>query len=353
MNTAASFYGLLCFENGVKPTSTPTIQPELHLNLWEHGDNVSLDIGLMLDVNHPSNSISLYFPWAEKKNNFDDLQELISNPAAMPAIFNESWSITTKSVQSGAIVSDSTTTSKVLFVIVPTTSKHATSNALISSIYDAFSHSLTLDILKLAAKAKTLSPTAEKMYVRFRVNHVPKNFYAVGIDPADKSFISSWQSTEIIDFRLNVRRGVPSNFVPNLGTFLNFSKVHLFLMRSKEHDLVFEDTLFKACRSLEDEEFWAGYSLNTTPSKDREISLAKKRIKNSLGYQWTKKIKIIGGNQVELVSEFSILARFKKIKFNITIFFLVALLLGALGNGVWDLVKFIFEIICNYWQNKF
>lgn len=348
----APFYGLLCLENGVRAGITSTIHPELHLNLWEHGDNVSLDIGLMLDINHSSNSISLYFPWAKKDNNFDDLQKLICSPAAMPAIFNENWSITTNSEQSGAVVSDSTATNKVLFVIVPTTSTPTTNNALISNSHDELSHSLTLDISKLAIKARTLSTIAEKMYVRFRVNHVPKHFYAVGIDPSDKSLISSWQSTEIIDFRLNVRRGVPSNFVPNLGTFLNFSKVHLFLMRSREHDLVFEDNLFKACRSLEDEDFWAEYSLNTTSDKGRKLPLAKKRIKDSLGYQWTKKSKIIINGPIEHVTEFSILARFKRIKFNIVVFILVAILIGALGNAFWDLLKVVYEIVCNCPKDK-
>lgn len=350
--STAPFYGLLCVESGVRVGLLPTIQPELHLNLWEHGDNVSLDIGLMLDINHPSSFISLYFPWAQKSNNFDDLQDLISNSSAMPAIFNESWSITKKPGQSGAIVSDSTAVNKDLFVIVPTTSTPRSNDALISNIHDSCSHSLTLDISKVAVKARNLSQSADKMYVRFRVNHVPKNFYAVGIDPTDKSFISSWQSTEIIDFRLNVRRGVPPNFVPNLGTFLNFSKVHLFLMRSREHDLVFEDTLFKACRSLEDEDFWAEYSLNTTPHKGRKLSLAKKRIKDSLGYQWTKKSILINNGPSALVTEFSILARFKKIKFNILIFILVALLIGASGNALWDLIKVIYEIVCNCPKDK-
>jgi hypothetical protein len=32
-------------------------------------------------------------------------------------------------------------------------------------------------------------------------------------------------------------------------------------MRSRDKDIVFQDKLFKASRSLEDEEFWAQYSI--------------------------------------------------------------------------------------------
>ena len=346
---SAPFYGLICIQSGVRVGVKPDIRPELHLNLWEQGDDVSLDIGLMLDINHPSASIALYFPWEQKAKNFDDLQELISTSAAMPAIFNESWSIINNpNGQRGAIVYDSTVTKNELFVIVPTTVIPSTDSCLTSNVHTDFSHSLTLDILKAVKKATSISASAKKMYFRFRVNHVPKHFYSVGIDPADKSFISSWQSTEIIDFRLNVRRGAPLDLVPNLGTFLDFSKVHLFLMRSREHDLVFEDNLFKACRSLEDEDFWAGYSLNTTPDKDRKMSLAKKRIKDSLGYKWTKKNKKLIDNTTEWVTEFSILARFKRVKFNILLFIIVALLIGAAGNALWDLVCYIYGIVCNF-----
>lgn len=328
----ATFYGLLCFECGVKSHDpSPKHQPDIHLNLWEHGDSILLDIGLMLDVNHPCKSIDVFFPWAQENNNYIDLLDRISGSAAITAIFNESLLITQTSNNSGIIISNPLTKQEE-FVVVKS------NGAIVSRSHDDNSHAFSIDLATLCERAKHLSSSVEKMYIRFRVKNIPKSFYSVGLNQADKGFTSSWQYTEIIDFRLNVRRGVPADLEASIGKFLDFGKVHLFLMRSREHDLVFQDTLFRACRSLEDEDFWADYSLNGIDEKGD----AKSRVKRSFGYQWTKK-SIVGSN--EFIKEFSILARFKKIEFTIKKFIIYALLLGALGNGLWDGVKWIYGTI--------
>ena len=174
------------------------------------------------------------------------------------------------------------------------------------------------------------------MYVRFRVKNVPEHFYRVTITPRDTIFLSSWQRTEIIDFRMNVRRGVPSGFEQLVNaTFIDFKKVHLFLMKSSDQDIVFEDKLFRSCRSLEDEHFWANYSIDVN-SKEEEKELSRKRVKNSLGYQWTKTI--VNGLPI---SEFGTLARFKNVRFGLVKFVIAAGLVGALGNIAWDAVKYL------------
>lgn len=63
MTTRSSFYGLLCFSTGDMLTGKEYIRPELHLNIWEKGESVHLDIGLMLDLDDPSGTVELYFPW--------------------------------------------------------------------------------------------------------------------------------------------------------------------------------------------------------------------------------------------------------------------------------------------------
>lgn len=153
--------------------------------------------------------------------------------------------------------------------------------------------------------------------------------------------MSSWQRTEIIDFRLNVRRGVPLGLEHSIGRFVQFAKVHLFLMKSRNQDIVFEDTLFKACRSLEDEKFWADYSLpKVADSRARKKNLA--HVKKSLGYQWTKVSVATAGGTITPVKEYGILARYKDVRFGILKFVLIALVVGALGNALWDAVKLRF-----------
>ena len=332
MSNRSNFYGLLCFSIGDMSSAGDYARPELHLNLWEKDESVHLDIGLKLDLNDPSKKLELFFPWSfvgpieGKSRNVEDLANRITGSDAIPAVFNESWSVTTTSKNSGFVISNPSTKAS-LFTIIDAT------NAISEKVHNEKAHIISINIEELKQKSKAMDEHAPKFYIRFRVKNVPKNFYCVGIDQKDRWWLSSWQRTEIIDFRLNVRRGVPTDLENSTGSFVEFSKVHLFLMKSRDQDIVFEDTLFKSCRSLEDEEFWAEYSSNGTES-DKKESLSN--VKQSIGYQWSKK----GDHEDNpYVKEFGILARFKKVEFGIGKFLIWALVLGALGNVLWDVVK--------------
>lgn len=314
------------------------VRPELHLNLWENGESVHLDIGLKFDLKDPSKTLELFFPWAlvgsadSKPSDVEDLANRITGSDAIPAVFNESWSVTSNPKNSGFIISNPSDRAP-LFTIVDAT------NSLSAKAHNDKSHVLSINVEDLKQKSLALAPQAPKFYIRFRVKSVPKNFYCVGIDQKDRWWLSSWQRTEIIDFRLNVRRGVPTDLENSTGLFVEFSKVHLFLMKSREQDIVFEDTLFKSCRSLEDEEFWAEYASNGTDA-DKRNSLSN--VKQSIGYQWSKKA---DDENSSLVKEFGILARFKKVEFGIRKFLIWALVLGALGNALWDGLKLGYDKI--------
>lgn len=336
MNNNANFYGLLCFSKEASPSKVEYVRPELHLNIWEKGSEVHLDIGLLLDKNDPSASLELFFPWklisaeGQKTPDIEDLAKRISTQDAIPAVFNESWSVTSHANSSGYVISEPTN-KKELFTVIDS------STVLRAKEHGDKAHVVSINVRDLLIKSSSLSEQAPKVYIRFRVKSVPKDFYCVGIVQKDRWWLSSWQKTEIIDFRLNVRRGVPADLEQSVGSFVEFSKVHLFLMRSRDQDIIFEDTLFKSCRSLEDEEFWAEYSSNGS-IEDKKRSL--ENVKQSIGYQWSKK----RGQEINAtVKEFGILARFKKVEFGIGKFLIWALVLGALGNAMWDGTKLIYE----------
>lgn len=343
---ASPTYGLLCFAQGgntlvgpPQPSSTsPQAQatrpwlPEIHLNIWERKskkgavDEAFLDIGLMLDINDPTSSIELIFPWKVDLSAVEDLFAIISKPEAIPAIFNESWAITV--IGSDAVVHDPNKISESFAIVsalgIFTASQHG--------VHDAIS----INVSKLISKAKTaaqaVGSSVEKAYLRIRVHDIRRDFYCVGAgEHRDDWWMPSWQHTEDIDFRLNVRRGAPPGLERAIGRFLEFSKVHLFLMRSRDKDIVFQDKLFKASRSLEDENFWAAYSLGRSGVVADNLA----RVQKSLGYQWKKTANATDGP----VKEFGTLARFKMVEFGIGKFLLFALLLGAAGNVLWDTVK--------------
>ena len=359
---AAEKFGLLCYATGPIPTPAAAATtgsgtapvavqkpklPEIHLNIWERDDpqakegEAFLDIGLMFDVQETATTIELIFPWKVEAAHIVDLSSTIAAHDAVPAIFNESWAV---SAQQGDYVVYDPRNASPSFALVSidggawTGKAHAAFWGGGPTAKTMNVNAISIDVQMLVARARGASNATnhpiEKLYTRFRVLNIRKDFYCVGADDGggDISAVLR-QRTEDIDFRLNVRRGAPPNLERALGRFVEFSKVHLFLMRSRDKDIVFQDKLFKASRSLEDEDFWARYSLkdaNGTP-KERDANL--KRVKNSLGYQWKS------GGDGQPVKEFGTLARFRIVKVAVWPFIFWALVLGVGGNVLLDLGK--------------
>lgn len=356
---ATEKFGLLCYATGpavttpsvtaVDATSRPWL-PEIHLNIWERDDSQAeqgkdfFDIGLMFDIQEPATTIELIFPWQVQADAIIDLSSSIAASDAVPAIFNESWGV---SGQGGDYVVYDPSNVSPSFALVSiigawTAKKHDAKWGAGPAEKKIDVHSISIEIAELLKRAKTASMATnqpiEKLYTRFRVLNIQRDFYCVGADEG-RSDISAVlrQRTEDIDFRLNVRRGAPPNLEKALGRFVEFSKVHLFLMRSRDKDIVFQDKLFKASRSLEDEDFWARYSLEKVAGTDAELTTNRERVKRSLGYQWKS-----GGRGIG-VKEFGTLARFRVVKFAVRPFLLWAVLIGVAGNLVLEGGKFLYS----------
>ncbi len=339
-------FGLLCFGRGPKPlaqASNPTRPhlPEIHINIWERDASkwifstkieAFVDIGLMLDVQDTTDFIEIIVPWTTRQEDITDLSGHIRTLDAIYAIFNESWTVT--SGQGGWIVEDPSNLAQPFAIV---TAENGT--AVKPSTYktkDGTRYGVTIDVQHLIQQAKqaaasTSRKSVEKLYVRFRLDNADRGAYCVGEKDKTKWWVPSWQRTDVIDFRVNVRRGAPINIENDVkGWFMDFAKIQLFMMRDRNQDIVYEDKFFKACRSLEDEEFWASYS---SIKGEKNIDLVRHNVNRSMGYQWKD------GGKGTRVREFGIAARFKVIEFGVGKYILAALLLGALGNALWDLFK--------------
>lgn len=336
-----NFYGLAVLRKGEQ--SVPESLPELHLNIWETDrlfapKSTFFDIGLMLDLRDQATSFEFVFPWKLSGDDFEDLTPRLEKAGAIPAVFNESWSCTNTNNTGTYVIVDEARNDFFTMVQIDTKDRTVTSS-------DEGVSLLSLDIEKIKNTSKSIKLEASKMYVRFRIKKIPQDFYRVSINAKDRFFLSSWQGTEVIDFRINVKRGIPVGFEHKFGgKFVSFKKIHLFLMKSRDQDLVFEDKYFKSCRSLEDEIFWADYSMpKNSFAWNRWFN--QRRVKNSLGYQWTKAIGPIvsPNNAAPQLIEFGTLARFKVVRFRVLQFIIAAALVGALGNLVWDAIKFRYE----------
>jgi len=329
------------------------VLPEIHLNIWEQeisgkeGEGVFLDIGLMFSINESAKTIELIFPWKVSLSEIKDLSGVIGASDAIPAIFNESWVVSDHC--GDYVVHDPRQATGSGFSIVSidkvlSEQDHEAQWGTGSTLKTSTVHAISVDVDALKMKAKSAAEATNRdinrFYIRFRVLNVRKNFYcsAAGDVKFDMSTVLQ-QKTEDLDFRLNVRRGAPPNLAKSLGKFLEFSKVHLFLMRSRDKDIVFHDKLFKAARSLEDEDFWARYSLKDPAAAsqgERDANL--NRVKKNLGYQWKS-----GGDGQPSVKEFGTLARFRIVKVAVWPFILWALALGVSGNILLELAKLCYS----------
>lgn len=358
---ATEKFGLLCYVTEPDATTAPAPEteplaqksklPEIHLNIWERDDSQAkdgeafLDIGLMFDLQDTAATIELIFPWKVEASHLIDLSSTIAASDAVPAIFNESWAVTDQ--QGDRVVYDPRNGSPG-FALVSIDSgawkekTHAASWGSGPTAKNTSVHSISIDVQELVKRAhrasKATNHQIEKLYIRFRVLNIRRDFYCVGADGGgvDISAVLR-QRTEDIDFRLNVRRGAPPNLEKALGRFLQFSKVHLFLMRSRDKDIVFQDKLFKASRSLEDEDFWARYSLKNASGSTEELDANLMRVKKSLGYQWKS------GGDGKPVKEFGTLARFRIVKVSLWPFILWALILGVGGNVLLESGKWLYS----------
>lgn len=63
-------------------------------------------------------------------------------------------------------------------------------------------------------------------YIRFRIANIERAIYTVELEKRDKNIISSDIKTKIIDFRINVRRGIPDALLTaeNRLVFPHFKK---------------------------------------------------------------------------------------------------------------------------------
>lgn len=346
MTTSSSpFYGCLCLETfsnaatplppiGSRQQANPPIPlPEIHFNIWEENATAAfLDIGLMISTSDPAERFEIFLPWAVLKSDIEDLSPRLLVHNGVSAVFNEAWASSTAPNVLGGLV---TRTDGSVFAVVPYDKPEIVQRS--HSLGTLNSIVIQLGALKAAATAAGGTKAPGQMYVRFRVKKVPPSFYRVGFDQGDALGGGALTRTEIIDFRLNVRRGVPVGIEQFLvGRFLDFSKVQLFLMKSRNQDIVFEDKLFKACRSLEDEAYWAEYILPIRPS-EKALKKSLQHVKGSLGYQWKK----TPDSAQSVVSEFGMLARFKSFhmrKRTAVLFLLVAVFVGVAGNSVYDLL---------------
>lgn len=313
-----------------------SVQDELHVNLWGVGDKSYLDIGLMVGNPDDIKCIWIDLPWHARRSHLVDLGPGLDGDKLLTAIFNEVATYEGVSGDHYAVVTLASHSGK---------SKEADPFLVVRLDPRKIEHShLAIDghsdVTRFCIEWPALNYSKDehsryRRYIRLRITSVPKDVFFSTFRPKDRTLLSSSVVTRLLDFRVNVRRGVPDQVLlgePALD-FPRLKKIHVFAIVPRETELPFHSEGYKGCRSLEDEEIWNSY-INLP---HRSNGHNGETVRNYLGYQWTASDKpnspvkdlVALGRFVHVTSTRSTNARFV----------VVVTLLGTLGSAIWDAVK--------------
>ena len=314
-------------------TDADTHRDELHVNLWELKKEPFLDVGIMIAKWRECGAVQIDVPWEVSSRQVGDIGALLNSEKAVAAVFNEVVDYRGRAGQAYAEISfqqqPGGTGKPDSFLLLRLNSSQIDVRLLTLSDGSVCSR------ITLRIPEEELGTTQERIYLRFRIRGIPKDVYSTTFDQRDRNLLSSSTETRIIDFRINVRRGIPDEVLASNGRswFPEFRKIHFFLTVARAEICEFQNKDFVGCRSLVDEREWTQYAL----SQDDSISTRSSTVKDYLGYQWTAK-----GDARKCAKDLLILGRFTSHRSNIIQiirFVVLVVLFGMIGGGLWDVIK--------------
>lgn len=333
------------------PESAPLVQDQLHVNLWEVSSPSVLDIGVMIGDWADTDAVIVDLPWQINAESIQDLGSRLNSEKTIAAIFNEVVSYDScadlnfarVSFRPGDVVDLSGSASRNTghFSLLRLSAK-SYELTQVAAGNGQFSSQLRISLPPLAQLQAAQSQNAgpHPLYVRFRISDVPPEVYSSVFRQADRNLLSSSSETRIIDFRVNVRRGIPEEILSGDYSlrFPRFKKIHLFLTIHRTQICDFESQNFVGCRSLVDEAIWHDYLYGSnSPAPVEEL-------RNYLGYQWTASGSESGatGRSPAGAKDLVVLGRFStniSSAWRLVRFVLFALVFGMIGSGLWDIFK--------------
>lgn len=326
--------------DGAKESSAPSTKPadfegDLHVNIWEIGKECFMDIGVMIEDRDSISAVQIDVPWELKLRDVTDLGARLNGEKSVAAIFNEVVHYDGYADGNFATIKfrrDKTDFGD--FTLLRLNSEFYT----LRPLYLSGDTQASQLIVKLPARAA--NQPSKRVYIRLRLRRVPKEVYTSIFYQKDRSLLSSSTETRIVDFRINVRRGVPDELLTtNDGTeFPRFGKIHCFLTTERSDDCVFQSTNFKGARSLVDEDVWNEYI-----KRDARDGISKATsVRNYLGYQWTEAAKPAPKGEIARgVKDLVVLGRFSKTTSGISYilrFVALGLIFGTSGSALWELL---------------
>ncbi|WP_423204695.1 hypothetical protein PGC34_01575 [Pseudomonas kribbensis] len=311
------------------------LQDELHVNLWETGrDRISpfMDVGVMIGQRDKYCAVVVDVPWRVELKDVSDLGARLNGEKSVAAIFNEVVHYDGFAEGNFANISfrKDGADDKPFSLLRLNTQLFKVEPIFLSD--DNICTRLTIT-LPSRPKLVEKEHKRESAYIRFRIRRIPLSVYSMKLEQKDRALISSNIESRIIDFRINVLRGVPEELLSGNEklSFPKFKRIHCFLTTIRDETCVSDTNDYKGYRSLMDEEVWNDYI-----RLDNSIGVSEENsVRNYLGYQWTASAK---DNQS--VKDLIVLGRFSMIRsdyWSIARFILFVLIFGVSGSAIWDI----------------
>ncbi|NBA84045.1 hypothetical protein GVN15_25745 [Pseudomonas putida] len=318
------------------PVGIGQAEVELHFNYWSVSASSPtaidyLDVGVKFSGIESFETIKIFFPFNVTENSYvASLGRTVCNtPTLISAIFNTRVKETKHDGERMDITFRHEKDLKLRFHSQIALGPHGDGVTL--SRLSGGSPGTTLSFpIKLFKREKEDRLDDLPHYFRFRIkmSAEDKSVLSQTYSAKDSWLLSHFDSTEIVDFRVNEIRNLPAQIRSKLEYDSYISSVHFFLIRETNSEHKLSHTEFKRCRVLE-KDLWETY----LKEDDQKITLPDKM----LIYHWRELSKRDqNGKLLEHLENFSAFAKFSKtVVSNLTIFiFLFSLIIIGAVSGI-------------------
>lgn len=302
---------------------------ELHFNYWSIESKEKfhyLDIGVKIkSIDNELDSVNFYFPFTIKNNEYmPNLGGVIcSKVDLLELIFNEQL----ESKKAEKNYDDITFKNKeeILRIYKELSAVNQEDCVLLTHNNDGTTRlSFTRSLFKFN------DDDLEKKvwhYFRFRLKLTPDNVKKLSQNyaPEDRLLLSRFDKMEIIDFRINELRDLPSSICNVLNENFTLRRIDFFLIRDIYDELQLSHAEYKRCRLLE-KEVWKDYLVFSK----KELLLPSQM----LIYHFCEKNQKKDGtyNHLERFNAFAKFSRLQVTPVSIFFFIFSVIILGALGS---------------------
>ncbi|MGG5283499.1 hypothetical protein ACQZ2G_05745 [Pseudomonas viridiflava] len=308
---------------------------ELHFNYWSLSASSPtvidyLDVGVKFSGMESFEAIKIFFPFNVTEQNYvASLGRTVCNtPTLISAIFNTRVKEMKHDGERMDITFRHEKDSKLRFHSQIALSEHG-DGVTLNQLSGGASGTILSFPLKLFKREKEERLDDLPHYFRFRIklSSEDKSVISQTYSAKDSWLLSHFDSTEIVDFRVNEIRNLPAQIRSKLEYDSYISAVHFFLIRETNSEHKLSHTEFKRCRVLE-KDLWETY----LKEEDKQMKLPDQM----LIYHWREQAKREkDGKLIEHLENFSAFAKFSKTvvsNLTILIFILSLIFIGALSG---------------------